>query len=222
MRIGMWHELKRSASTEDQRVPACSVSLVSHCRMGRWAQGLSRQDDELAQLGSLVSRWPSGSGPGTISGRQRHVRPLEPELKSGLELSTAATCGVRASLAYASWQRYECMRSGARADGGVKPGNHAFFLSLFQMAPGEPSASNTHLAIAGSVIGRSVVLTRSRSTRIDVAQNEEHWHGRTCRPRVTRWRWTSFTSSAPRPSSQCFGPNQEPHEAPDGLEQSSP
>jgi hypothetical protein len=222
MRIGMWHELKRSASTEDQRVPACSVSLVSHCRMGRWAQGLSRQDDELAQLGSLVSRWPSGSGPGTISGRQRHVRPLEPELKSGLELSTATTCGVRASLAYVSLQRYECMRSGARADGGFKPGNHAFFspCSRWRRVNHRRQTRTWRQQVQSSAAPScSHVRVQHESTWL---QNEEHWPERTCRPRVTRWRWTSFTSTAPRPSSQCFGPNQEPHEAPDGLEQSSP
>jgi hypothetical protein len=37
-------------------------------------------------------------------------------------------------------------------------------------------------------------------------QDEEQGPGRTCRPRVTRWQWASFTTAAPPQSGQCFRP----------------
>ena len=64
------------------------------------AQLLPRQDDECAQLGSLVSRWPTRSEPGTVrAGNEPFGRLSKQRLKGGLELPAAATRGIRISLA---------------------------------------------------------------------------------------------------------------------------
>jgi hypothetical protein len=125
-----------------QMTSKCPVAACHRWATAGWVvepQLLPRQDDECAQLGSLVSRWPSGSGPGTVSGRQRHVRPLEPVRAQGWT-------GIpnRGDTWHSGFSRLRVCatlrvsRSGARVLGGFKPGNHAFF-SLFQRVPGEPS-----------------------------------------------------------------------------------
>ena len=69
-----WRARRSQVASECPDAECCGRATVERVVE---AQVLPQQDDECAQLGSLASRWPSGSGPGTVDSRQRDVRQLE-------------------------------------------------------------------------------------------------------------------------------------------------
>ena len=84
------------------------ASECPHAACRRWATAgwvveakrLPRQDDRYAQLGSLVSHWSTGSGPGTArAGNKPFGRLSKQWLKGGLEFPAEATHGIRIALA---------------------------------------------------------------------------------------------------------------------------
>jgi hypothetical protein len=158
----MWPGLRPRGSQLASECPDAMERRWGHRPVSRQARMLPRQDDQCAQLGSSMSRWRSGPGPGTVASLQRHARHLEhgaqgwtgspqPQQSWHSDFVSPAclqTQQVREFRHWGAWL-FQASKSCVTPCFGRHRVNHRRW--------------RTHLATAGPGIGRSFVPTRSDS-----------------------------------------------------------
>jgi hypothetical protein len=78
LRSKMWHEVGRSAAAGGQRVPASHLSSIGPPPNGSFKLWCCRSRmTSVHSRSSSVSRWNTGSEPGTVVSLRRAIRPLE-------------------------------------------------------------------------------------------------------------------------------------------------